>query len=183
MATIRHSTRPATSTDSSILTLELRTEPGVYAYDLWQNISIGVYVGQATLTAVRRLNDMSREMSQRYPDGRSSVVFVLDQLLGPTPEAQVEMKRVVESEGLACMCIVIEGTGFWASGIRSMANNVKREVTTGVQHRVFTTIDEVVTWMPPLHRDMTGVVLDPSEFRRALASVRQKGAVRALAAK
>jgi hypothetical protein len=157
----------------------VRTERGVYAYDSWKNLSIGVWVGQATLPAVRRLHQMSIELSRSHPLGRSSVVFVLDQLPAPTPEAQQEMQHVYDSEGLACASIVLEGSGFWASGIRGMTSSVHRASAGSVVLRVSTSIEEVVAWLPAVHLQRTGVALGGEEFRQALISVREKGAARA----
>jgi hypothetical protein len=181
MRTVRYSAHPAAGLEGAdVSTTELRTEPGMFAFDAWKNVAIGVFVGQATLEGVQRVLSMSHELSQRFPEGRSTVVFVLDQLLGPPPEAQLAMKSVYEADGLACLSLIIEGTGFWASGIRSMTNNVQRTVSKPMVHRVSTTLDEVVAWLPPLHFECTGVALDPEEFRRALTLVRERGAQRAM---
>ena len=182
MTKSRHSLRP--STPSIELSLrELRTEPGIYAYDGWKNVSIGVWVGQATLPAVQRLLEMCNEQERAHPDGRSSVVFVLDQLPGPLPEAQRAMAEVYSSEGLTCAAVILEGTGFWASGIRGMASNLLRTSSGTLALNVFTSIDEAVSWLPPIHQSRTGVALPADDFRRALAYVREKGAARARAAR
>lgn len=159
--------------------IELVTQPGVCAYDSWMNVSIGVWVGQSTLPAVRRVLRMSNEQSERFPQGRSSVIFVLDQLPAPTPEAQDEAKKFYGKDGFACFGIVVEGTGFWASGIRSMANNAQRTATKGVVQLVSTSIEEVVSWLPAPHLARTGVTLPPDEFRRALLASRERCATRA----
>lgn len=160
--------------------IELVTQPGVCAYDGWMNVSIGVWVGQATLPVIRRVLRMSSEQVQRFPEGRSSVIFILDQLQAPTPEAQEEMKKFYGTEGFACFAIVVEGTGFWASGMRSMANNnAQRTASSGVVQRVSTTIDEVVSWLPALHLARTGVTLPLDEFRRNLLAAREHCATRA----
>jgi hypothetical protein len=158
---------------------ELVTQPGVCAYDGWMNVTIGVWVGQATLPAVRRVLRMSSEQAQRYPQGRSSVIFVLDQLQAPTPEAQEELKKFYGTDGFACFAIVVEGTGFWASGIRSMANNAQRTASSGVMQRVSTTVEEVVSWLPAVHLARTGVTLPLDEFRRNLLAAREQCARRA----
>jgi hypothetical protein len=159
--------------------IELVTQPGVCAYDGWINVSIGVWVGHATLPAVRRVLRMSSEQAQRYPQGRSSVIFVLDQVQAPTPEAQEELKKFYGNDGFACFAIVLEGTGFWASGIRGMAANAQRTASSGVVQRVSTTIDEVVGWLPAQHLARTGVTLPLDEFRRNLLTARESCARRA----
>lgn len=159
----------------------LQTFPGVFGYSAWKNLSVGVWVGQATVPAVRCLLEMSEELVLRHPEGRSSVVFVLDQLPAPTPEAQLELARVYGRPGLACMATVLEGSGFWASGIRSMTNNMKRGAPGSLVGRVNTTVDEVIAWLPSEHERQTGVRLSPEELRAVLATVRVEAEARARA--
>jgi hypothetical protein len=155
----------------------LWTERDVAAFDLWQNISIGVWVGQATLPAVRALLRMSERMESSFPSGRSSVLFVLDQVAAPTPEARAELAKVYASPGLACTAIVLEGSGFWASAIRSMSSNLAR--AGSVTLRVNTSIDEVVQWFPAEHRARTGVALQSNDMKRALMHARRAAEQRA----
>jgi hypothetical protein len=168
--------------DSEIVPRELRVAPGVYAYYGWKNVSVGIWVGQAVKSAVSGLVEMSHEMAKAYPGGRSSVVFVLDQLPGPTPDAQEEMQRVYASGGLECTAIVLEGTGFWASGIRSMTNNVRRAAASATLLRLSTSIEEVIDWLPAAHFEHTGVTLPAPEFQNALVAMREQGAIRAAVA-
>ena len=170
----------STSQPGPVPTSSLLTVPGVVAYDGFKNLSIGVWVGQATLAAVNGVLEMSKEMEREYPEGRSSVVFVLDQVAAPTPEAQERFARVYEIPGLACLGVLLEGTGFWASGIRSMTNNLHRGAGSGTRMRVHTGIDELLLWLPDEHRARTGVQLRPEELRQALLSTRVEGAERAL---
>ena len=41
----------------------LRVEPRIYCYSAWQNLTLAVWVGQATGASVRNLGEISREMS------------------------------------------------------------------------------------------------------------------------
>jgi len=175
----KRSSSPQSLFTGEIKPRELRVEPGVYAYYGWKNVSVGVWVGQAVKSAVTGIIDMSYELARNSPVGRSSVVFVLDQLPAPTPEAQEEMKRVYASEGLACTAIILEGTGFWASGIRSMTNNVRRAAGSSMLMRVHTAIEEVIEWLPSAHLEHTGVTLPAPDFQRALIAIRELGAARA----
>jgi hypothetical protein len=175
----KRSSSPQSLSTGEITPRELRIAPGVYAYYGWKNVSVGVWVGQAVKSAVSGLVEMSYEMAKNHPTGRSSVVFVLDQLPGPTADAQEEMKRVYSSGGLECTAIILEGTGFWASGIRSMTNNVRRDAATSTLLRVNTSIEEVIEWLPPAHLEHTGVTLPAPDFQRALVTIRELGVVRA----
>jgi hypothetical protein len=180
-----NSTRTGSTPSRNSVTLEttvLRTEPGIYSYSAWRNISIGVWVGRATLPAVQAIFAVGATMERQHPDGRSSIVFVLDQVPAPTPDAQAEMARLYEMPGLVCTAIVLEGSGFWASGIRSMASNVHRSATVSGLLRVQTSIDEVASWFPTEHRRRTGVNVSQEDLSRVLATVRVEAAERARSA-
>jgi hypothetical protein len=161
----------------------LRIEPRIYHYSAWQNLTLAVWVGQATGPSVRNLGEISREMIRRHPEGHSSVVFILDKIPAPTPEAREVLDKVFHARNdLACVSVVIEGSGFWASGMRSLMGNTHRAAAgaTSTMLRLNTEIDEVVEWMPVEHLRRTGVELDPIEFRRVLRQVREQGADAAL---
>lgn len=165
------------NSDTSEL-VPLRTEPGVYAYDLWRNLTIGVWVGPATLAAVRGLAEVTKLARTLVPGKRSAVTFVLDQLPAPLPDAQAELARVYDFDGLACTVLLLEGTGFWASAIRSMSVNNHRTASTTKPLYIATSLDEVVAWLPEVHQRLTGVTLPPDELRSALSLARVSGAAR-----
>lgn len=173
----RRTSVPPTWASPLIETKPLWTVPGVFAYDLWKNVSIGVYVGQATPAAARELLAMSSLQARTFPEGRSSVVFVLNQLPAPLPEARADLDRVYESGGLACTAIVLEGAGFWASAIRSMISNMVRGQAVSV--RAHTNVDELLDWLPDEHEKRTKVAFPPDDLKRALLYARKACELRA----
>lgn len=181
MLPTRHSSaRPQHSYDGDTAPRELLVAPGVYAYYGWKNISIGIWVGQAVKSAVAALIEMGLEQAPHFPEGRSSIVFVLDQLPAPTPEAQEVMARLYAAGGLVSTAVILEGTGFWASGIRSMTTNVRRAAATEMHLGINTSIDEVMGWFPAIHLERTGVMVRGQELARVLTELRTQGAARAM---
>jgi hypothetical protein len=163
--------------------VELRLEPGVYHYSGWQGISIGVWVGQATLPAVRGLLEFGQDLRRRYPSGHSSIIFILDKVAAPTPDARELLARLFSAQStLSCSAVILEGSGFWASGIRSMIGNTHRTASSNVLLRVSTTIDEVMTWFPAEHARLTGIHVDTEELRTMLRHLREQSAAAALGA-
>jgi hypothetical protein len=170
--------RPPPAPSSALL-----VEPGVYHYSAWQNINIGVWVGQATLRAAQGLLLIGKEMSRRYPGGHSSIVFVLDRLPAPTPEARELLGQLFKAGSeLACTAVILEGSGFWASGLRSMIANMHRTAAGAVRLRVGTSVDEALDWFPAEHERCTGIMVDVAQLRMALLSAREHGAAAALKA-
>jgi hypothetical protein len=155
--------------------------PGVLHYNSWKNVSIGVWVGQATLTAVESLISFGRQIVQLYPGGHSSVVFILDKVAAPTPDAREVFSQFFSARStLQCNAVILEGSGFWASGLRSMIANTHRSATGSVKLRVGTSVDEVLEWFPEEHARLTGIELDRSELRTELLYSREHGAKEAL---
>lgn len=153
----------------------LHVEPGIYQYHAWQNVNVGVWVGQATYEATLKLIDVGKEMRRRYPAGHSSIVFILDKLAAPTPEARELLARFF-SDGTSLMCnaVVLEGEGFWASGLRAMISNTHRGAAGSVQLRVGTSIDEILSWFPEAHAKCTGIALKSAELRPVLHEIRRE---------
>ena len=163
---------PASATASTVL----RTQPGIYEYRAWENISVGVWVGQATREAVVGIYDIMREMNERHPNGHSSVVFILDQLPAPTAEAQQEFTKLFSAPAEHMYsAVVLEGSGFWASGLRAMIRNA-HDASNGAMHiRIGTTVDEIMQWFPEVHEKATGRALHPRLTRHALLQIRETG--------
>ena len=154
----------------------LAVEPGRCAFYAHKNITIGVWTGQADLRSAQATEGVARTMAARYPAGRSYVAFVLDGLPGPTPEATQVLTRVMgQREGLACLAYVLEGEGFWASGLRSMISNTHRESGAEGSLKVGTHADQIVDWLCVHHARKTGVALPPAELRAVLAEARRQG--------
>jgi hypothetical protein len=149
----------------------LLVEPQIVAYCGWRNFSIGVWVGQATLAAVESLLSMSEELERRFPNGRSSVIFVTDKVPAPTPEAREAFGKVYTPK-LSCTAMVLEGDGFWASGLRSMGANVHRSAETTALFRVYNDIDQVLAWLPPQHAAHTSVSVSAEQLGDVLRRAR-----------
>jgi hypothetical protein len=181
-------TSPATSSAPSALPegLELlRIEPQIYCYGLYRNVTLAVWVGQATLPALHAMGGISRDMVRRFPQGHSSIVFILDKIPAPSQEASDLIARAFNTRnGLACVSVIIEGTGFWGSGMRSMLSNARRSAAgeSSALLRLNSSSDEAVAWLPDETLRRTGVRVEPSGLADALRWVRERGAAQALAA-
>jgi hypothetical protein len=154
----------------------LAVERGRCHFSAYRNIAIGVWVGQANSAAAEAALRVAKEMPKRCPGGHSSVAFLLDGLPGPLPEAlPLLAKLFAKRSDLACTAMVLEGSGFWASGLRSMVNNSRREGGGETPLKMGTSIAEIVSWLSTQHAQKTGVLLAPDELTEALTFARQLG--------
>jgi hypothetical protein len=148
-----------------------------FRYSGYRNVSIGVWTQQATLEAAQRITRLSQRMIKLHPGGHSNVVFILDGAPAPTPEAQQEFAGLYDERNsrLACMAIIVEGGGFWASRMRSMITGMRLASPGSIKLRVHENIDELLAWFPAEHAERTGVALDPIAFREVLQLCHDNG--------
>jgi hypothetical protein len=154
----------------------LRYTRGHVSVCAFQNISIIVWVAHATVPAVHCLQEVSKTMIVRFPNGHSSVSFILDGVGVPTPEAQVALQRSLGTRSqINVTGIVLEGSGFWASGLRGMISNSHREAQAKSALKIMTSIDSLVGWFCEEHNERTGVELAPMALRDVLQRARRIG--------
>jgi hypothetical protein len=169
--------RPASIFPASAeLLSSLRVERGHVSYSLYQNISIAVWVGQATLPVVQAVHEVTKEMIGRFPGGHSSIAFVLDGLPAPTADAQSLLTKTFEKRSqLMVTAIVLEGSGFWASGLRCMINNSHRDANSDSSLRIVTDLNPLVGWFAEEHAKRTGVSIVPMALRDVFLLARHLG--------
>jgi hypothetical protein len=154
----------------------LTSEPGRCVFFAYKNITIAVWTGQADLAAANALERAARIMASRHRAGRTYMAFVLDGLPGPTTEAtQIFTRLVGQGDGLGCLAYVVEGSGFWASGLRSMITNMYRDSGASRRIRIGTNIDEIAAWLSVNHGPATGVAVSEEELREVLSQARSLG--------
>jgi hypothetical protein len=156
-----------------VVKIELIDEdPGKYRLCRWQGSNIVVWFGPAGGETVQRLDRMIPEQ----PAGtmRSDVHLVLQGSGLPTAEARagfVGMMNRMEGH-LACVGVVIEGGGFWASAMRSAVTGLNMLAPRPIAMRVLGSIDDLVSWLPVEHKRRTGVTLDGDALRQAVQESR-----------
>lgn len=150
--------------------------PDTFFCYTWQNISINQWIGQPTIEAVKQIGTTTRKLIRQYPGGHSNVTFVFQGVPGPTPEVQSVFDSVFDNRRsrIACMAIVLEGSGFWASGIRSSVVGMNIRSPGQLALRIFNTIEEAVQWLPREHMNRTGVQIEASQLKTVLSTAREK---------
>jgi hypothetical protein len=150
----------------------IETEPGTCCAGAWANVTITRWQSRATGPAVERVLRVSSEIRAAYPSGISSIHIIREGAAMPTPEGRAGLVKLMNAHAdqLACVAIVVGGSGFWASAIRSLVTGMRTVSSRAYQLRLFGSIDGVVAWLPALHTQRTGIAVDPDEFARALAA-------------
>jgi hypothetical protein len=131
---------------------------------------MAVWASQINGASVERFTKAVDTMGIRRPGLRSNVHVVTDGAALPTAEARAGLVASMtrHSESLACVCVVFCGSGFWASALRGAVTGMRFLAPRSFDFQLFSTVDEVVRWLPGEHRKVTGVHLDSGELRSAL---------------
>ena len=158
---------------SSELTL-LDSEPGAFAFYAWENTTLIVWAAQATGAALERLAVISATMVESCPEGVSNIHIVAHGAPLPTPEARAGFVRLMEQyeAQLACVAVVLEGSGFWAATLRSVITGMRMVSPRTFPMRFHESIEEVPIWLPQEHLKLTGVRLEPARLSGVLQSAR-----------
>jgi hypothetical protein len=158
----------------------LDTEPGAFIFGSWKNVFIGVWESQATMPAVDRMIRATNVLNDLHPEGRSTIHIVTDGAGLPTSEVRAHFVNVLKknADTLACVAVVVGGTGFWTSALRSFVTGLRWLAPRSFDFRMCTTIEEVAKWLPPRHAKRTGVQLDSRRLVQVIdgwAAPRKRG--------
>jgi hypothetical protein len=140
-------------------------EPGSFLFGSYQNVVIAVWTGSANVSGVERLAKVAGPV--RASIGRGSSVHLIVGSAGlPTEEARAGFVKLTQNSAdlIACLGIVVAGTGFWASALRSAMTGMHSQRTGSFDYRLLGSIDELVEWLPAAHERGTGVVLQPKSL-------------------
>lgn len=161
---------PGASAASPFVVLD--AQAGEHVFGAWKNVFVAVWKIQANGAKVERLSKAIVRMTARAPGLRSNVHVIVAGADLPTPEARAGFASLIKrnKDGIACMAMIVEGEGFWASAQRSATTGIQLEAGTSVESRLFRTVDAAATWLAPVHRDKTGVDLDVGELRAVLGA-------------
>jgi hypothetical protein len=87
----------------------------------------------------------------------------------PAPDVRAHFVDALKknAENLACVAVVVAGTGFWTSALRSFVTGLRWLAPRSFEFRMDSTVEDVAKWLPAEHATRTGVELD----RRRLVQV------------
>jgi predicted nucleic acid-binding Zn ribbon protein len=116
---------PVHTSRSSELAL-LAREPGAYGFYRWRNIAINAWASQPTGAAVQVLARLTEKSLTECPEGIASIHWIESGAGLPTAEARLSLGEIAKRYGqhLICVSVVLHGSGFWASALRSALTGV-----------------------------------------------------------
>jgi hypothetical protein len=156
------------------------TEPGRFYIASWNNVLMVRWESAADSAAVERLAKVSKALAAAQLQTRRSNVHIIADGAGlPTPTARAGFIELMKQHGdrLACVAIVVGGTGFLASAMRSLMTGMRLLAPRSFNYRLHGSTDEVVEWLPAEHLARTGEEIDSRRLGRVLALWANAGAL------
>lgn len=150
--------------------MALDVDPGVSGIFAWRNV-IFIFVSAAPgPTSLPRLVSACAAMRERSPGGGSCVFVIRANAGRPDSAMRSGVLRIEQeySEWLGGVGVVIGGSGFWASAMRSVATAMRVASSRKYDMRLFASAQEVAEWLPAVQIKRTGVSLEPAQLLAAL---------------
>jgi hypothetical protein len=147
-------------------------EPGGFAIASWSHVLMVRWESAADGSAVERLAKVSRDLAAaRLQTRRSNVHIIADSAGLPTADARAGFIDLMKAHAdrLACVAIVVGGSGFLASAMRSLMTGMRLLSPRSFNYRLHGSTDEVVKWLPTEHLAKTGEQIDPRRLGQVLA--------------
>lgn len=147
--------------------------PGAYAFGLWNNVLIARWEGPADAAGVAHLAAIGKAFGAEHPGGRQSGIHIVLEDVGlPTAEARAGLMQLMKSQAdqVAAIGVVILGSGFVASAVRSFLAGLRFAAPRSFDFRVHGKTSDVTKWLPAAHLRQTGEELDALRLDRVLTS-------------
>jgi hypothetical protein len=145
----------------------------MYRFCSWNEIMLVKWEQSADGESVGRLEELVRQFQSRHPGGRQSGVHIIAQDVGlPTQEARTRLMALIKggAEQFGAVGIVILGTGFVASAVRSFLTGLRLIAPRSFDFRLHGRSADVLKWFPTSHARLTGQTIDVAQFGRVLGS-------------
>ncbi len=133
-----------------------------------------VWLGETTLAGTERLHIAIREFAVTHPRGIGLLTIVGARAPLPAPAVRKELAQML-AEGryfIKCSAILIEGSGFRASAVRSVVTGLTLLAQQPYPHRVCD-VDETVQLFSRHLPSFTSEVISQSALRVAIDQLRQ----------
>jgi hypothetical protein len=135
----------------------------------WKNVSIAVWATQATAALLCELEKL--EDSMIASKSRTSVVhLVVKGASLPGAEARARLMDMQQryAANIVCAAVLLQGSGFWASALRSLITSMQMIERSHFEYRTFAEVAEVAEWVATLQQAENAEAIDARELQQAL---------------
>ena len=148
-------------------------EPGHFAAYGWTNVLFLRWWQGGTGPTLERVGRVRERMAEQYPEGVSVIYLVAASAGLPTPEARAAIGQMLARyrDRRACLAVVFEGEGFWASAQRAAVTNMRMQAADESPLSIFSNLHELIAWLPAEHHKHTRIALTADELRTNLEKI------------
>ena len=141
----------------------------------WKNVAIHVWTVEATMALVGTLDRLSATFTSAHPEGISAIHIIAKNAPLPPAEIREQLAKVTQryANRLACVCHVVEGSGFWASALHGFLTGVHWISRGPFRLHICSEIPVAARWVPAPHAEVTKVVIGIAELEEVLRTVRR----------
>jgi hypothetical protein len=115
----------------------------------WERCVGVVWKRETTVAAVAKVEQVFRELHQRYSSGVYLMTVVEEGALMPNSEAREAVAVFLRSAAgkLRMSAVVHEGAGFRAAAVRSVVTGLSMLVRLPYPHEIFATVEQAAKWL------------------------------------
>jgi hypothetical protein len=135
----------------------------------WHDIAIVVWATQATVPLIEEFARLAEQVTQRHPRV-STVQLLATGSTIPTPDARAALNDLIAryaDRAVGCAAIM-EGSGFWASMMRSFLTGLQLFQRDGWKTKFCATSREAAQWLADLHAHQFDEILDAEQLTAAI---------------
>jgi hypothetical protein len=141
----------------------------------WKNVALHVWTARATPAVVVSLDELSGRFTSEHPEGISAVHIIANNTPLPDKSVREQLSQVTNrhAKQLACVCHVVEGSGFWASALHSFLTGLHFLARGPFKLHICSNIPAAARWLPAPHADRTNVSFGAQELEEAVTQLRR----------
>jgi hypothetical protein len=135
------------------------------------------WVGDADRSAMQFLGQLLDKQTAGRTRHASAVHVVHERVALPDADVRGELMAMLQdySSITGCVGVVLLGTGFWASAMRSALTGVRMVAMGAPPMKFAQSVEEIVPWFCATHEERTGSAIHPSRITSALHHLRRLG--------
>lgn len=166
---------PQRASSSEVVILD--AVPGAFHFGSCNNIMFAAWEAPADAISVSRLDALGKDFQRAHPGKRQSGIHIVREGVGlPTPEGRAGLMKMMkaDSDHFGAIAVVICGSGFVASAVRSFLAGLRLLAPRTFEFRLHAKTSEILKWFPAAHFSRTGEQVDAPRLGRMIYTFETK---------
>jgi hypothetical protein len=157
-------------------TVVYQTEGFVMA--TWKNLALHMWSVPATPALAAKLDEYSAPFVALHSNGVSAIHVIARDTPLPNSEVRELLRGITNkyAKSLACVCHVVEGSGFWASALQSFLTGLHFASRAPFELYICSTVAAAARRVAEPHARRTGVSFTVQDLETSLEAFRRRGA-------